>query len=75
MAADVQAGARVRNKEIDLSSQFDHVFWCGDLNYRLDLQARMESLVRMQRSSQKSRNCSVPETEMACTNTMSCDAR
>eukprot|EP01043_Picozoa_sp_COSAG02_P041013 COSAG02_NODE_3365_length_6867_cov_2.147163_3_plen_1627_part_01 len=38
MAADVQAGARVGNKELDLSSQFDHVFWCGDLNYRLDLE-------------------------------------
>lgn len=25
------------NKDIDLLSQFDHCFWFGDLNYRLDL--------------------------------------
>lgn len=27
--------ARVRNKALDVTSQFDHCFWLGDLNYRV----------------------------------------
>jgi hypothetical protein len=33
-AAQIQRGARVGNKEVSFDSQFDHVFWGGDLNYR-----------------------------------------
>jgi hypothetical protein len=35
--AKIQEKCRVGNEMLDLSSQFDHVFWCGDLNYRVDL--------------------------------------
>ena len=28
-------GIRLGDKRFDLT-QFDHVFWCGDLNYRLE---------------------------------------
>jgi hypothetical protein len=36
-AQRVQAGARVGDREVDLGSQFDHVFWAGDLNYRVNV--------------------------------------
>ena len=29
--------ARINNKRLDASTQFDYVFWIGDLNYRVDL--------------------------------------
>jgi len=29
-------GARLRNTSLDLTMQFDHCFWFGDLNYRVD---------------------------------------
>jgi hypothetical protein len=35
MAQRIQAFARLGDKALDLSSQFEHVFWAGDLNYRL----------------------------------------
>lgn len=35
----IQSSCRVGNKDLDLSNQFDHIFWCGDLNYRIDLKA------------------------------------
>ena len=37
MARRVQEGARVGDRDVDLGNQFDHVFWAGDLNYRVDL--------------------------------------
>ena len=37
MAQTVQKTARVGNKHLDIGSQYDHVFWAGDLNYRIDL--------------------------------------
>jgi hypothetical protein len=37
MAHTVQEAARVGNKKLDVGSQADHVFWAGDLNYRIDL--------------------------------------
>ena len=42
MARRVQEGARVGDVDVDLGNQFDHVFWAGDLNYRVDL-ARFKS--------------------------------
>eukprot|EP00927_Polykrikos_kofoidii_P044170 TRINITY_DN38211_c0_g1_i1.p1 TRINITY_DN38211_c0_g1~~TRINITY_DN38211_c0_g1_i1.p1 ORF type:complete len:796 (+),score=105.71 TRINITY_DN38211_c0_g1_i1:236-2623(+) len=30
--------ARVRDKNLDVASQFDYCFWMGDLNYRIDLE-------------------------------------
>ena len=35
MAAEIMRQARVGNRDADLGSQFHHVFWAGDLNYRL----------------------------------------
>ena len=37
MARRVQEGARLGDVQLDLGNQFDHVFWAGDLNYRVDL--------------------------------------
>ena len=37
MARRIQEGARVGDVQLDLGNQFDHVFWAGDLNYRVDL--------------------------------------
>lgn len=37
MAQTVQKDARVGNRHLDIGSQCDHVFWAGDLNYRIDL--------------------------------------
>ena len=34
MARLVQHGARLGVPELDLGSQFAHIFWAGDLNYR-----------------------------------------
>lgn len=36
MAMEVQAKARVGNRDIDLGNQFHHSFWAGDLNYRVE---------------------------------------
>ena len=33
-AFDIQQGARVGTDSCDLSNQFDHIIWAGDLNYR-----------------------------------------
>ena len=35
--AAIAGGVPLGKKGADLLSQFDHVFWCGDLNYRIDL--------------------------------------
>jgi hypothetical protein len=35
--ATIMQGSRLGNKWLDLSSQFDHCFFMGDLNYRVDL--------------------------------------
>jgi len=32
---EILKGARVRNKNLDILAQFHHVFWMGDMNYRL----------------------------------------
>eukprot|EP01052_Picozoa_sp_SAG31_P017290 SAG31_NODE_1177_length_9532_cov_6.655465_5_plen_1084_part_00 len=37
MARRIQDGARVGDRDVDFTGQFDHVFWAGDLNYRVDL--------------------------------------
>ena len=34
--AAIAGGVPLGKKGADLLSQFDHVFWCGDLNYRID---------------------------------------
>lgn len=34
---EVITEARIGNKDVDLDCQFDHCFWMGDLNYRVDL--------------------------------------
>jgi Endonuclease/Exonuclease/phosphatase family 2 len=34
--ADIVRGLRLP-KEMDLLNYYDHLFWCGDLNYRLDM--------------------------------------
>mmetsp|Transcript_8288 Transcript_8288/g.10902 ORF Transcript_8288/g.10902 Transcript_8288/m.10902 type:complete len:734 (+) Transcript_8288:154-2355(+) len=36
--AEILGGTRVGNKQFDLSTQFHHVFWFGDMNYRTDFQ-------------------------------------
>ena len=33
----------IGNTNLDIVSQFDHIFWMGDLNYRLDLNATRPS--------------------------------
>jgi hypothetical protein len=35
--AEIMGGARVGIKDLDVSSQYHHAFWFGDLNYRIDL--------------------------------------
>jgi endonuclease/exonuclease/phosphatase family metal-dependent hydrolase len=35
--AEIMAEARMHDKLADLGSQYHHVFWFGDLNYRVDL--------------------------------------
>jgi hypothetical protein len=35
--AEIMAEARMHDKLVDLGSQYHHVFWFGDLNYRVDL--------------------------------------
>ena len=37
MARTVQETARVGNTRIDVGTQCEHVFWAGDLNYRIDI--------------------------------------
>ena len=35
--ADILEGLRLGRKEFELTQQFHHVFWAGDLNYRVEL--------------------------------------
>lgn len=35
--AEILNGARVGQKALTLDHQFDHAFWFGDMNYRIDL--------------------------------------
>jgi phosphatidylinositol-bisphosphatase len=35
---DIVKSVKVGRKGADLLNQFDHVFWCGDLNYRIDIE-------------------------------------
>ena len=35
---DIVERLSLGHKGLDLHAQYDHVFWCGDLNYRVDLE-------------------------------------
>lgn len=37
-AQDIINGIKLGNSSVDMTSQFHHVFWFGDLNYRIDLE-------------------------------------
>jgi hypothetical protein len=37
MFEEIDSGLKVGNNELDMSMQFDHLFWIGDLNYRIEL--------------------------------------
>jgi endonuclease/exonuclease/phosphatase family metal-dependent hydrolase len=47
--AEIMEEARMGDKRVDLSSQFHHVFWFGDLNYRVD----MKQIDHQQRSHEE----------------------
>lgn len=36
-SVEIINNVRMGNKELDVDSQYTHIFWMGDLNYRLDL--------------------------------------
>lgn len=42
---EIVGNMRINDQNIDILNQFHHVFWFGDLNYRLDLGAAEERLV------------------------------
>lgn len=35
--ADIMTHAKLGNRKLDIGSQFHHVFWMGDLNYRINI--------------------------------------
>ena len=37
--AEIIGNVRFNNQNIDILNQFHHVFWLGDLNYRLNFKA------------------------------------
>ncbi|MCO5564103.1 hypothetical protein L7F22_017759 [Adiantum nelumboides] len=42
---DIVGNMRINDLNVDILNQFHHVFWLGDLNYRLDFGADEESLI------------------------------
>lgn len=42
--------ARLAHNHLDAASHFDHVFWLGDLNYRVDLNAKAKEAGRPEKS-------------------------
>lgn len=43
-----------KNSVFDLSLRFTHLFWCGDLNYRLDFDVQV-SIARLKKNKDKNR--------------------
>lgn len=42
---EIVGNMRINDQNMDILNQFHHVFWLGDLNYRLDFGAAEETLI------------------------------
>ena len=48
MLPEIVGNIRVNDIKMDILNQFHHVFWLGDLNYRLDLESSDENSKTME---------------------------
>ena len=48
MMPEIVGNIRVNDQKLDILNQFHHVFWLGDLNYRLDFEFSDENSKTME---------------------------